>query len=44
MKLYTITEVRQLAGTKDIFRTKRGYIYKLVNSKKVYITSQKEIG
>jgi len=43
MKLYTISEVRKLAGTKDIFRTKAGYIYKIVNGKKEYIKIIKEV-
>ena len=37
MKLYTIEEVRKLAGTKDIYKTKAGYIYKIKEGKKVYI-------
>jgi hypothetical protein len=36
-KLYTIDEVRKIAGTKDIYKTKTGYIYKIVKGKKEYI-------
>ena len=36
-KLYTIDEVRKMAGTKDIYKTKAGYIYKIIKGKKQYI-------
>jgi len=41
MKVYTIKEVRELAGTKDIYITKSGYVYKIVKGKKVYILNKK---
>lgn len=32
-KLYTIDEIRRMAGTKDIYKTKAGYIYIIKNCK-----------
>lgn len=37
MKLYTLKEIRKIAGTSDIYRTKAGYIYVLKNGKKEYV-------
>jgi len=42
-KLYNISEVRGMAGTKDIFRTKAGYIYsKDKSGQKTYVRNIKE--
>ena len=40
MKTYTISEIRKLAGTKDVYKTKRGFVYKLVNGKKEYVRKE----
>lgn len=37
MKLYTIDEIRKITGTKDIYKTKTGYIYIIKNGKKEYV-------
>lgn len=39
-KLYTIDEIRRIAGTKDIYKTKAGYIYIIKNNKKHYIKNK----
>ena len=37
METYTLDEIRKLAGSKDIYVTKAGYLYKKVNGRKEYI-------
>ena len=44
MKLYMIEDVRKIAGTKDIYRTKAGYVYIFKNGKKEYIKLNQEEG
>jgi len=39
-KIYTIEEIRKMAGTNDLYITKRGYIYKIVDGKKIYVRNK----